>query len=246
MARTRGPGQESSLPLWRQFFKMETATTLVFVRHGKTHWNQKGLLQGHLDVDGCQLTDRGREEAHLLGMTLANKKFDAVVSSDLGRALTTARLCLAAMKSQSEGNDSTNASYGTSSPGETTQNLDNVILREPRLRERFLGSLQGKPYSAHTGSPEDFGGETTEALLQRTISCVNEIVTTHAGKTVLVFSHGGTITILLKHMLGFTYDAPANFRIKNTSVSVVKASAIEGETCFRIESMGCTTHLGTF
>ena len=131
---------------------METATTLVLVRHGKTHWNEKGLLQGHLDVDGCQLTDRGKEEARLLGISFSNRKFDAVVSSDLGRALTTARLCLATMKSHSEGNGSAHALRDESSPGKTTGNIDSLILREPRLRERFLGSLQGKPYSARTGS----------------------------------------------------------------------------------------------
>ena len=80
-------------------------TTLVFVRHGKTHWNEEGLLQGHLDVEGSQLTDRGKEEARLLGMSFSNKAFDAVFSSDLGRALTTAKICLSTMKSCSGDNN---------------------------------------------------------------------------------------------------------------------------------------------
>ena len=42
----------------------------------------------------------------------------------------------------------------------------------------------------------------------------------HVGAKVLIVAHGGTISILL-HFLGMHPGSPANFRIRNTSCSVV-------------------------
>jgi broad specificity phosphatase PhoE len=63
---------------------------LVFLaRHGETHWNQLGRRQGQLD---SELTENGLAQAHSHGSALVGRGVDAVFSSPLGRALTTARL----------------------------------------------------------------------------------------------------------------------------------------------------------
>ena len=60
---------------------------ILFVRHGETAPNRKGLLLGRSDPP---LTDRGREQADELAQRLAALEPRAVLSSPLGRAQATA------------------------------------------------------------------------------------------------------------------------------------------------------------
>jgi len=60
---------------------------IVFVRHGETAPNRKGLLLGRSDPP---LTERGREQADALAARLAGLAPVTVLSSPLGRALATA------------------------------------------------------------------------------------------------------------------------------------------------------------
>ena len=62
-------------------------TELIVIRHGQTVWNAEGRQQGHLDSD---LTSLGRRQAEAIADRLADQTFDALYSSDLGRALRTA------------------------------------------------------------------------------------------------------------------------------------------------------------
>lgn len=63
-------------------------TVVVLLRHGETQWNQQGRFQGQLNSD---LTKEGERQALLAAKRLGRRfKFDAVVSSDLGRAAQTA------------------------------------------------------------------------------------------------------------------------------------------------------------
>jgi len=59
------------------------------VRHGNTELNKRDILQGHID---SPLTKRGLDDALFIAKKLKGKKFDAIVSSDLGRAFITAHI----------------------------------------------------------------------------------------------------------------------------------------------------------
>ena len=89
-------------------------TQFIIVRHGQTQWNHRGIRQGHLDSD---LTARGIAQAKALGIRLAREHFTTLYSSDLGRAVHTARIIAA-----STGHE---------------------IVTDARLRERHLGIFQG-------------------------------------------------------------------------------------------------------
>ena len=64
------------------------ATRIVAIRHGETAWNVDARIQGHLDIP---LNDVGLWQAQQAGAALADTRFDAIYSSDLQRALTTAQ-----------------------------------------------------------------------------------------------------------------------------------------------------------
>jgi len=91
-------------------------TTFGLIRHGMTDWNKTGRLQGQNDV---ALNEEGRWQAKALALRLAReKKWDAIVSSDLSRAVETAEII---------------AEYTGLGP----------VRLESRLRERTHGRLDG-------------------------------------------------------------------------------------------------------
>ena len=87
---------------------------LCLIRHGQTDWNQQRRFQGQSDVP---LNGTGLDQACALAESLAGQTFTALYSSDLSRALDTAR-ALAARE------------------GLEVQPL-------PELRERHYGIFQG-------------------------------------------------------------------------------------------------------
>jgi len=62
---------------------------LFLFRHGETDWNREGRLQGHTDTP---LNANGLAQAEALADSLLPHRLDAVVSSDLTRARTTAQI----------------------------------------------------------------------------------------------------------------------------------------------------------
>src|SRR5690242_5784438 len=62
---------------------------LIAVRHGETEWNVELREMGHLD---SALTPIGIQQAEALGHRLKKLGFDALYSSDLGRAIQTAEI----------------------------------------------------------------------------------------------------------------------------------------------------------
>jgi hypothetical protein len=62
---------------------------LFLFRHGETDWNREGRLQGDNDTP---LNTTGLAQAQALGESLRPHRLDAVVSSDLARARTTAQI----------------------------------------------------------------------------------------------------------------------------------------------------------
>lgn len=125
---------------------------LYLVRHGETVFNLEGRIQGHSD---SPLTPLGIKQAKAIGKRLAFEKFDAIYSSDLGRALATAEL-IAAHHDQ---------------PIQTTQlireaNFDKVQgLTQKEFQERYPEDYRKwREDSVHFRPP---GAETLESLISR-------------------------------------------------------------------------------
>src|SRR4051812_7588840 len=91
-----------------------TPVRILLARHGETVFNVEGRWQGQSD---SPLTARGVDQARQLGETLRQKRIAAVYSSDLGRALQTAR--------------------------EVAQFHDLEVIQEPRIREINVGRWTG-------------------------------------------------------------------------------------------------------
>jgi len=146
---------------------------LWLVRHGETPASKGQTLAGWADVP---LTEHGENQASALKPTLTGERFDGVWSSDLRRAVTTARLAW----------------------GEPRQ--------DARLREMSFGSLEGQLWATldpRIGEAlarfEGFaapGGETFEDLRARVQSFLDGLP---AGRHLL-FTHGGVVRLLSREV----------------------------------------------
>jgi broad specificity phosphatase PhoE len=61
---------------------------LILIRHAETEWNRVGRCQGFADVELC---DSGKRQVEELAKSLRDKSISAVYSSDLKRAIDTAK-----------------------------------------------------------------------------------------------------------------------------------------------------------
>jgi probable phosphoglycerate mutase len=147
---------------------------LWLVRHGETPASRGRTLAGWADVP---LTERGEEQARALRPLLAGERFDGVWSSDLQRALRTARLAFDAEPSA-----------------------------DRRLREMSFGQLEGVSWETletrwqqamvRFADFEPPGGETFDALRERVLSFVDSLP---PGRH-LVFTHGGVLRLLSREV----------------------------------------------
>ena len=68
---------------------MDRLPQVVLVRHGDTEWTKTRRHTGSTDIP---LTDSGRRQAETLRAALADRDFERVLTSPLGRAVDTSRL----------------------------------------------------------------------------------------------------------------------------------------------------------
>ena len=136
-------------------------TEILLVRHGETVDNARQIMQGQTQGE---LNERGREQARQVAERLAVETVDAVVASDLRRAIQTAEVIA--------------APHGLKV--ETT----------PLLRERDWGGFTGRFIPDLRGEtwPDDI--ESEEDLLSRARSFLIYMTATYPGKRVVAVGHG--------------------------------------------------------
>lgn len=198
---------------------------LILVRHGETDWNTERRWQGQLDVP---LNGKGQWQARRVAQALADRPITRLISSDLQRALVTAESIAAA--------------------------CGRPVKTDPRLREMGFGAWEGLTYNEIMESDADSyslwkenpflhapsGAETLDVAGRRIIHAWQEIEREYADTVVLV-SHGGTLRVLLCHLLGLPPEAFWQLKLYNASISTVQISPA-GNTLI---SLNDTDHLQT-
>ena len=159
---------------------------LFLFRHGETDWNREGRLQGHTDTP---LNATGLAQAEALADRLRAHRLDAVVSSDLTRALTTARIVADAL--------------GVPMATDLGLRETNVGAAEGMIwadaKARFGEELTERWYSdTDVAFP---GGETGFATLARGLAALRRFATAHPYRRIGVSSHGAMVRQLVKHSL---------------------------------------------
>ena len=169
-------------------------TVLFLVRHGETVDNARQIMQGQ--TQGC-LNEKGREQARVVAERLAAESIDAIVASDLQRAIQTAEIIA--------------EPHGL------------PVVTTPLLRERDWGGFTGRFIPDLKGEvwPDDI--ESEEALLSRARTFLIYITATYPGKRVVAVGHG----IFNKAILAVYAQCPMREvqRMMNAEVRILTTSA---------------------
>lgn len=162
---------------------------ILLARHGETDWNRESRFQGHADPP---LNELGRAQAVELAEALAAEELAAVYSSPLRRAFETAEVVA--------------ARHGLPAvPVEGLREVDvgswQALTRnevEQRFPEQFHRWLD------HGQGWDD--GETYEAMGKRVLAALEELAIHHAGRRILVVTHGGPIRTALARAEGISHS----------------------------------------
>lgn len=184
-------------------------TIVLLVRHGETVDNALQIMQGQTQGE---LNERGREQAETVARRLAVEKIDAVVSSDLRRAVQTAEIIA--------------APHGL--PVETT-----TLLRERdwgSFTRLYIPDLKGKKW------PDDI--ESEESMLSRARTFLINTTTTYPGKKVVAVGHGIMNKAILAVYAGCSMrevQRMMNAEVRILSVSAERAAAAASATTMASE-----------
>jgi probable phosphoglycerate mutase len=171
---------------------MSEVTRVLLIRHGQSEGNAEGRFGGHT---ATPLSARGLRQAEATAQALSSETFDAIYSSDLPRA------------------------YDTAQPLALLAGLE--VQRREAFRERSVGVMEGLTFEqAAEQHPEQYaallrrdfehvllGGESYRQMLERASHELDSAIRRHTGGRIAVFSHTGTICILVLHLMG-ALDAP--------------------------------------
>ncbi|HUF32891.1 MAG TPA: histidine phosphatase family protein [Acidimicrobiales bacterium] len=171
-------------------------TRILLVRHGQSEWNATGRWQGWADPP---LTDVGRAQARSAAGGVGS--IDAVVASDLQRAMETAVIIADAL---GVGPAAIDPGLRERDVGEWT-GLTRAEIEErwPDLLHAFFrrsGGPGGTGSERPTGPVDPPGGETAPQIIERVLSAVARIVDAYEGADVLAVAHGGVIRMLERHL----------------------------------------------
>lgn len=181
---------------------------LILVRHGETDWNRELRFQGQIDVG---LNATGREQARRLADRLVQEGLSSeLVSSDLMRARQTAE--------------------------PAAQRLHTPVQADAALREQAFGVIDGlsvpeiqarhpdiwprwKAFDPDYAPP---GGESLRQFHARVIAALQALRDRHAGRTLVVVTHGGVLDMVWRTATGQSLQGPRTCAIPNAGLNRVR------------------------
>ncbi len=199
-------------------------TKLILIRHGETQWNARKMFQGHSDVE---LAPEGVHQAHLLAAHFPVEHIDAVYSSDLRRARTTAEII--------------RDKFGVE------------MYLTKKLREASYGQWEGRSFEelalAHPNEFKTFfldpdkytpeGGEKFSDVQARAMEALYEIIRAHHNQTVVGVTHGGVLRTIIAAVLSMPLKKMWALKQFNTAVNIFRVD----EGGFSVELINSIAHL---
>lgn len=203
-------------------------TKLFLVRHGQSAGNAAGRFGGHSPTP---LSELGRRQAEITARTLAKEKIEAIYSSDLLRAVETAK--------------------------PLADVLEQPVITASAFRERKVGVLEGLTFDESKAQfPKDYyallnrsvhhvitEGESYNQLLRRATRALHEVLRAHHGENVVIFSHTGTICFLTLHLIGAINRHTKTTPWLVTSNCGINRFEIRSRSNIRVHAFNDTRHL---
>ncbi|MFC4024393.1 histidine phosphatase family protein [Oceanobacillus longus] len=188
-------------------------TEIGLIRHGTTAWNKELRAQGSSDIP---LDEEGLMQAKQVAERLNSEKWNVIYSSDLSRARQTAEAI--AIK------------------------IGIPVQVDSRLRELGGGLIEGTTEEERLRKwgrewrSLDLDMESSESLIARGTSFMEDIMGKHENQRILIVSHGAFLRRLLKNIVPhFNFEES----LKNTSVT----SLVRSDKQWDCNLYNCTKHI---
>ena len=209
---------------------IEDVTQLILVRHGEQYIPdaRSGPVGDTVDPP---LSERGQEQARLVGLRFSTSKIDAVYASPLRRA------------------------HDTGIQIARHHRLEPIVLSDLREVEIFRDVPRDQSALAFFGEAPLAGmrermlrervwdiypcSETSAEFRRRTVNAIEGIIAANEGKRVVIACHGGVINAYVGYIIGTPYDM--FFRPAHTSVNIVAS----GHGVRAVHSLNDIHHLET-
>lgn len=187
---------------------MPKHNTFFAMRHGEAESNAKNIYSSNIRANN-PLTEKGLDHVRRSARALVAERVDIIVTSPYERTKRTAEIVR-----------------------EVLGLPESSLVVEERFGEVQYGTFDGKPRiekeSEFANSPVTFesapeGGETLADLKRRVGEALYELDKAHAGKRILIVSHGGPIWFMQALARGFSNEEILSRRLelypKNATVS---------------------------
>jgi 2,3-bisphosphoglycerate-dependent phosphoglycerate mutase len=187
---------------------VSNATELLIIRHGQTAWNKMKRLQGHSDIP---LNEKGELQAIALGETLKSEPLDAIIASDMQRAVKTAE--------------------------EIAKWHRLPVKIDSDLRERCYGAFEGlhpeeieqrypESHAAwhaadpdHIFPPGERVAESPRQFFHRAIGALMRCAEQHSGQRIAVIAHFGIIESAFRMANDIQFGDRTRMPVLNTSIN---------------------------
>lgn len=160
---------------------------IVLWRHGQTAWNLERRFQGTTDIE---LTEAGLEQARRAARLLAALRPDAIIASDLRRAVDTAAELAAVTGLEVTRYESLRETYAGVWQGLTHEEI------VERHGEEYAAWKRGEPVRRGGGELETEVADRAAPVVERNADKLPD------GGVLVVVSHGGTIRTTIGRLLG--------------------------------------------
>lgn len=212
---------------------MLPTTELILVRHGETDWNRELRFQGQIDVP---LNAVGQAQAERVAARLSDEPgVHAVLASDLQRAVQTAN------------------AIRTQGAQEVAGNVQQFI----GLREQNFGVVDGKRVAdiqrehaeawaqwVHFDADYAFdGAESARQFHARVMAVLHDLALRHAGRKLVVVTHGGVLDIVYRTANGLALSGPRQAVIPNAGINRVSMAIEHAALRFEIIDWADARHL---
>ena len=183
---------------------------LMIVRHGETIENKKRIWQGRLHGT---LSEEGVIQARKLALRFSEENLDYIYSSDLRRALNTAKEI---------------AKYHPNIPFYTNE----------KIREASFGNLEGEFISETNINLESSGIESIESMQKRARSFIKMLKKYPENSTIMVVGHGMINRAITSILLDKSYKEIPHYY--NAGVSIFEIKKKKNPVMYLFN---CTEHL---
>ena len=212
---------------------------LIFVRHGLSSFNEKGLIQGR--TDDSYLTQKGYEQALKSGEALSGINFNKIYSSPLIRAAETAKTIQKNLQNE------------------------NKIIYDNNLLEVDLSKWSGltmneiknkypENYLIWKNDPDNLKLERNENNIYKPIKelydqanvFIRNIFNVYLGKestNILIIGHNAILRCLILSLIGSPKKGFRKIKLDNASFSILNILKQRNSYKTQIECLNQTSHL---